>query len=167
MRTDYFNKDIMQPASEAGVSPQAYWVKHNKIKEYLFLCVCEIDGGWEHISVSLRSFKESKKGKMVERTPTWGEMCYIKDLFWDKDEVAIQFHPVEGDYVNLHNYCLHLWKPIQDNDFLKECNEQRELFANRFGNGQFAELKTDAESLLIMYDQMQMRLKEFKQASPI
>ena len=57
--------------------------------------------GWEHVSVSLPS-----------RTPTWEEMCYIRDIFWQDDEVIVQYHPPKTEYVNNHDYCLHLWKPI-------------------------------------------------------
>jgi len=57
-------------------------------------------GGWDHISVSYSN-----------RCPTWDEMCFVKDLFFNKDEMAIQYHPVEKDYVNLHPYCLHIWNP--------------------------------------------------------
>lgn len=54
---------------------------------------------WEHVSVSL-----------PHRTPTWQEMCWIKDLFFRDDEVVIQFHPAKQDYVNHHPYCLHMWR---------------------------------------------------------
>lgn len=57
--------------------------------------------GWEHVSVSL-----------ADRTPTWDEMCAVKDLFWDKHETVMQFHPKESKYVNLHPYTLHLWKKV-------------------------------------------------------
>lgn len=60
-------------------------------------------GGWEHVSVSVYR---------KERTPTWAEMCFVKDLFWDKDEVVIQYHPREADYVKCHKYVLHMWRPI-------------------------------------------------------
>ncbi len=56
---------------------------------------------WEHVSVSLSN-----------RTPTWEEMCRVKDIFWDKEDVVMQLHPAESDYVNCHQYCLHLWRPI-------------------------------------------------------
>ena len=58
-------------------------------------------GGWEHVSVSLRN-----------RCPTWDEMCLVKDIFWRDDECVVQFHPLKNEYVNLHPYCLHLWKKI-------------------------------------------------------
>lgn len=61
--------------------------------------------GWEHVSVSVDSAK----------CPTWEEMCFIKDLFWNKDEWVIQFHPNEKDYINIHPGVLHLWKPVNAN----------------------------------------------------
>jgi hypothetical protein len=59
---------------------------------------------WEHVSVSTR-----------HRCPYWSEMCYVKDLFWESDETVMQLHPAKSDYVNNHNHCLHLWKPINAN----------------------------------------------------
>lgn len=58
--------------------------------------------GWEHVSVSLSN----------DAMPTWNDMCYVKALFWEKEAVVVQFHPAESDYVNIHNSCLHLWRPI-------------------------------------------------------
>lgn len=55
---------------------------------------------WEHVSVSLPT-----------RCLTWEEMCKIKDLFFNEDEAVIQIHPSKKDYVNVYNYCLHLWRP--------------------------------------------------------
>ena len=57
--------------------------------------------GWEHVSVSL-----------PHRTPTWEEMHYVKSLFWDPEDVVMQLHPADSKYVNVHPYCLHLWRPI-------------------------------------------------------
>lgn len=61
----------------------------------------DVDGpeGWEHVSVS-----------HPDRCPTWEEMAEIKSLFWRDDETVLQFHPRRSEYVNTHNYCLHLWK---------------------------------------------------------
>ena len=58
-------------------------------------------GGWEHVSASYAT-----------RCPTWEEMCMIKEIFWDDSEVVMQLHPEKVEYVNLHPYCLHLWKPM-------------------------------------------------------
>lgn len=57
--------------------------------------------GWEHVSVTLT----------LPRCPTWEEMCEVKSIFWDKDDVVIQYHPAEKDYVSCHPFCLHLWRP--------------------------------------------------------
>jgi hypothetical protein len=39
-------------------------------------------------------------------------MCFVKDLFWDAEDVVIQHHPAKSEYVNLHDNCLHLWRSI-------------------------------------------------------
>ncbi|MFV2055406.1 MAG: hypothetical protein ACC707_03020 [Thiohalomonadales bacterium] len=56
---------------------------------------------WEHVSVSL-----------VHRVPSWEEMCWVKDLFWDDEDVVVQYHPRKSEYVNIHPYVLHLWRPM-------------------------------------------------------
>ncbi len=58
--------------------------------------------GWEHVSVSLD-----------RRPPIWEEMCFIKDLFWDEEEVVMQLHPPKSMYINNHPNCLHLWRPLK------------------------------------------------------
>ena len=55
--------------------------------------------GWDHVSVS-----------MPKMTPTWNMMCFIKELFFEDDEVAIQYHPRKEDYIDYHPHCLHLWR---------------------------------------------------------
>lgn len=65
-------------------------------------CVVSDELGWEHVSVSL-----------THRCPTWDEMCFVKDVFWDGDECVVQYHPPKAEYVNHHPYCLHLWKHVQ------------------------------------------------------
>lgn len=57
--------------------------------------------GWEHVSIC---FLEDKN------TPTWGEMCILKDYLFYEDEAVIQIHPPKSDYVNNRNNCLHLWR---------------------------------------------------------
>ena len=54
---------------------------------------------WDHVSVSL-----------YDRTPTWDEMCFIKNLFFDKEDCVVQYHPPQKEYVNMHPHCLHLWR---------------------------------------------------------
>ena len=60
---------------------------------------------WEHVSVTVRRHRKL-------RLPTWKEMCFAKDLCWDPEDVVMQLHPRQSDYVNRHPTCLHLWRPI-------------------------------------------------------
>lgn len=60
-------------------------------------------GGWEHLSISKPT-----------QTPSWDDMCAAKNMFWDEDECCVEYHPAKKDYVNLHPYCLHIWKPINE-----------------------------------------------------
>ena len=57
--------------------------------------------GWEHVSVSLSHW-----------TPNWREMCFIKDVFWDEEEVVMQYHSKKSASVHRHEPCLHLWRPV-------------------------------------------------------
>ena len=87
--SDGNNGAFLIPASAAAKRPFA-------------LFTIASDGeGWEHVSVST-----------PERCPTWNEMCFVKSLFWDNEDCVIQFHPPRSDYVNMHKFCLHLWRPV-------------------------------------------------------
>lgn len=56
---------------------------------------------WEHVSVSC-----------IDRCPTWAEMHLVKQMFWSDDETVLQFHPRKSEYVNRHEYALHLWRQV-------------------------------------------------------
>ena len=62
-------------------------------------------GGWEHVSIA--PYRKSY-------TPSWGEMCRLKDMFFYGDEVVVQFHPAKSQYVSNVDNCLHLWRPINE-----------------------------------------------------
>jgi len=57
--------------------------------------------GWEHVSVSRDN-----------RCPNWPEMEFIKRKFFKDDEAVMQLHVPETDHINCHDYCLHLWRPL-------------------------------------------------------
>ena len=57
--------------------------------------------GWEHVSVS-----------RDDRCLTWDEMCQVKSMFWGDDESVMQIHPPKSEYINNHQFCLHLWRPV-------------------------------------------------------
>lgn len=73
-------------------------------------CIASIDAGlWEHVSVTV-----AYPGRQPKRCPIWDEMCFVKDLFWDEEDEVIQFYPKKSNYANLHPFCLHLWRPVDD-----------------------------------------------------
>ncbi len=76
---------------------------------------------WEHVSV--HAYREQRvevvgllgrgiKPGLKQRTPTWKEMAYVKDLCWDGEDVVMQLHPRKSEYVNNHPHVLHLWRPV-------------------------------------------------------
>lgn len=68
-------------------------------KKWLRCIVSKEYGGWDHVSVS-----------RADKCPTWEEMCFIKNKFFHPEEAVMQYHPPESEWVNNHQYCLHLWK---------------------------------------------------------
>jgi hypothetical protein len=73
---------------------------------------------WEHVSVhAYRPGSPQPDGftlasrRPAMRTPTWKEMSYVKRLCWDAEDVVMQLHPRESEYVNCHPHVLHLWRP--------------------------------------------------------
>lgn len=60
-------------------------------------------GTWIHVSVSRK-----------DKIPSWQELTKVKDEFLGPSAEAIQVLPSKADYVNLHNFCLHIWSPHSD-----------------------------------------------------
>ena len=56
--------------------------------------------GWDHVSVS-----------RAKRCPNWPEMSQIHRLFFEPHEAAYQLHVPGSDHINVHPYCLHIWRP--------------------------------------------------------
>lgn len=56
---------------------------------------------WEHVSVSC-----------ADRCPTWLEMDYVKRIFWKDDELVLQYHMPRAEHINIHDFVLHLWRPV-------------------------------------------------------
>ncbi len=65
---------------------------------------------WEHVSV--HAFRGRGRATQ-QRTPTWREMCAVKGLCWDPEDVVMQLHPRRSEYVNCHPHVLHLWRPLE------------------------------------------------------
>ena len=67
-----------------------------------FWAIASQEGGWEHVSIS-----PAKK----MRCPTWEEMTAIKNLFFEPDEIVLQYIMPESKNINIHKNCLHMWRP--------------------------------------------------------
>jgi hypothetical protein len=57
--------------------------------------------GWEHVSVS-----------KVAKTPSWAEMEFVKRKFFKPGETAMQLHVPTADHISIHDHCLHIWRPV-------------------------------------------------------
>ena len=64
----------------------------------------EGDDKWEHVSVS-----------HPNKIPSWETMAKVKELVFEDEEEVIQYHPKKSEYVNLHENCLHMWRPVNRN----------------------------------------------------
>lgn len=103
---DYLNNYRMEYFGQFGDNKNGFFIIPTK--KVVFQVIASNGCDWEHVSVTLRN----RWGKMLRRCPTWEEMCFIKSLFFESDEVVMQLHPSEEEYVNNHPYCLHLWRPL-------------------------------------------------------
>lgn len=73
-----------------------------KYKVRKYEVIASNGGGWDHVSIYPLHQKH---------TPSWDVMCILKNMCFNDDEVVMELHPAKKDYVNLAEYCLHLWKP--------------------------------------------------------
>lgn len=91
-------------ASSEGDDFGAFYIPHGKAQLIIIASSGSEEIPWEHVSLRARDYKG-------ERCPTWDEMCFAKELFWDAEECVVQFHPPKSEYVNMHPFVLHLWRP--------------------------------------------------------
>lgn len=114
MKSDWSHLDKFRTQSPPYVSsPGATYGAFVIPRNGVHLRVIATDGddgsqfktGWEHVSCHVY---DPHFGK--QRCPNWAEMCFLKDLFWNDDEVVVQLHVAKKDYVNVHPSVLHLWR---------------------------------------------------------
>lgn len=99
---NYLNKYRIDVFSDGNVGDEYNGAFRIFIKNAPYLIIASNGCGWEHVSVSHK-----------KNTPSWEVMCEIKNMFFYDEEVVIQFHPKKSEYVNNHEHCLHLWRPLQ------------------------------------------------------
>jgi len=103
-------------SSPAGARYGAFIIPVPGAKPQAFVLIVddgggEIATGWEHVSVHVAIDPVLH----MHRCPTWSEMCLVKGLFWENDEVVVQYHIDNEAKVNVHPTTLHLWRPIAGN----------------------------------------------------
>lgn len=99
---DILNRIGLAHKIETGYDGMACVFSRNGVT---FKVIASWGGHWEHASVPIIG---------VERTPTWDEMCVIKEILWQDEETVVQYHPAKENYINIHPFVLHLWKPIRE-----------------------------------------------------
>lgn len=50
------------------------------------------------------------------RLPSWEELKMVKDFVMGRETLALQVLPPASKYVNLHPFCLHLWRALEGPD---------------------------------------------------
>lgn len=99
-RVELFRRTTGSMASDATYGNNGQFIIPGPMHEKLLVQVSD-GGSWEHISVSTK-----------RRCPTWEEMQFVKELFWDDEETVMQYHPARSRYVNVAKNCLHMWRPV-------------------------------------------------------
>lgn len=69
------------------------------IKKVRMKVIASDGGGWDHVSVSLKT-----------RIANYYEMKKIRRLFWGDDDIVVEYHMGETNHVNIHKHVLHLWR---------------------------------------------------------
>lgn len=66
--------------------------------------------GWDHVSVC-RIIDRNKSEHENARCPTWDELQYVRNAFFEDDEWVVSYSPPKANHVNRHPFVLHLWRP--------------------------------------------------------
>lgn len=93
----------MASTPEAGNNGM-FLIPHQKYAKDRFQVTCSDGMGWEVVS-----FTYYKKNK----TPTWDDSCYIKDLFWEEEEAVMQLHRPASLRVSERKFVIALMRPIE------------------------------------------------------
>jgi hypothetical protein len=100
----HFDRYRVRLYGEIGDAFNGYFIlpNPNQLSALKLKVIASNGGGWDHVSVSTCS-----------RCPTWDEMAWIREKFFEPDEIPVQFGIGRNGsvpYVNNHPYCLHWWR---------------------------------------------------------
>jgi hypothetical protein len=70
-----------------------------KSDERKLTIITSVDGGFIHLSVS-----------HPDHYPDWDELHALRDWWFPSDMEVVMVLPREGEYVNVHPNCFHLWE---------------------------------------------------------
>lgn len=109
----------MRPWNEIISNPRVTLAKNKPYgNRSNFLCGSIYSPYSKRCLTFIASIDQGKVGKVdhvsvsyPNRMPTWDEMCFVKEIFFKDSEEAYQVHPKKSEYVNTHEYCLHIWRP--------------------------------------------------------
>jgi hypothetical protein len=112
--------DFLEPHRKRGPKYARYGAFQLRSPWSTLAVIAGDGGGWDHVSVQVLEGK---------RTPTWAEMCWVKDTFFYAHEAVMQLHPPQAEYVNNHPYVLHLWRPqdAKQVEFVKSLSTPEDL----------------------------------------
>ena len=94
------NADVLNRYGNFGDDTCGAFVVNSPIDNAVILVVASAGVGWEHVSASREN-----------RCPNWREMQFVKELFFNDDETAVEYHVAKAKHINIHACCLHLWRP--------------------------------------------------------
>lgn len=88
--------------SDYRAGPRGYFMLPNpKNNKGLFiLCMASDTMGWDHVIATIPS---------ENRFPTKAEMNFVRSLFWDAEDIVVEFH-IPNLKSKKDEFCLHLWR---------------------------------------------------------
>jgi hypothetical protein len=120
----------------AGSNGYFFLPKEGKPDSMYYLCRLVTADGWYCLAINIPT---------EGRTPTWEEQHYVKNFFFDKDDVLASFHPGQQIYLGKsgsdNKYWVHLWMPQKSWPALPPLFENPKLQLAGFWKKFFLEIK--------------------------
>lgn len=94
------SRDVIAHYGNAGDETCGVFQIPSPVDGRVLRVVAAAGEGWDHVSVS-----------RPDRCPDWREMEYVKRLFFNEHETAMQLHVPPADHIDVCKTCLHIWRP--------------------------------------------------------
>lgn len=102
MQETMLGRSIPKGWDAGHLDEKTWWYRNQALELFVMESVGNVysDGKtWQHISVSRH-----------DRLPDWPDLEMCKRVFMGHDVTALQVLPPVSRYVNIHQFCLHLWR---------------------------------------------------------